>query len=265
MMERISTIAVSAARDAGVLLVDAFHQGKHRTHVKADKSFVTDTDYASDQLIQSHIRGVFPDHVILSEEMDGALEKRIGDEPTWVIDPLDGTSNFIAGIPIFGITIAFVEGGEAKLGLIFDPIHNELFVAQAGEGATLNGEAIHVSSRDEARGAMLFAGRGYKDRDQERHGKIIYALERETTYFRRLGCASVMLSSVAAGRADSVIMTGSKPWDILAGALLVREAGGQATDYCGDPWVPNSPDLVATNGYLHEQIVSITNTDELCL
>ncbi len=252
-----SNIAIKAALEAGVLLREAFPKTK-RVHVKEDNSPVTDTDHASNEIITRHIREAFPDHTILSEEMPGALKATIGNEPTWVLDPLDGTSNFIADIPLFAIAIAYMENREAKMGLIYDPLHNELFLATAGGGATLNGSPIHVSQKASTKGAMLFAGRGYKDRDHDRHGQIIYALEQETTYFRRLGTAAIMLASVAAGRADSVILTGSQSWDVVAGALLIKEAGGRVTDYCGNPWTLDSEDLVSTNGIIHEQLISIT-------
>jgi myo-inositol-1(or 4)-monophosphatase len=109
---------------------------------------------------------------------------------------------------------------------------------------------------------MLFAGRGYRDQDHEQHAKIIYALERQTTYFRRLGVASIMLASVACGRADSVILTGNKPWDVVAGALLITEAGGRITDYCGGPWTLDSDDLVGSNSLIHDELVGITRRQE---
>jgi len=254
-------IAQKAAREAGSLILEAFPCHKN-VQLKEDCSPVTETDHASHELISRLISEQFPGHTILSEEQPGALQTPITNEPTWVLDPIDGTSNFIAGIPLFAVAIAYLENRETKMGLIFDPLHDEMFVAVAGEGATLNGKAIHVSDKPSARGAMLFAGRGYKDRDQDRHGQIIYALEQQTTYFRRLGTAALMLSSVAAGRADSVILTGSKSWDVVAGALLIKEAGGKITDYCGGDWTLDSEDMVATNGRLHDQLVSITKIQD---
>lgn len=221
---------------------------------------MTDTDHTSNEILTKHIKKAFPKHTIISEEMPDALTAVIGNEPTWIFDPLDGTSNFVAGIPLFAIAIAYLEDRIPKMGLIYDALHDELFVAVAGQGATLNGDSIHVSDRPTTKGAMLFAGRGHKDRD--RHGQIIYALEKETTYFRRLGTAAIMLASVAAGRADSVILTGSKSWDVVAGSLLIQEAGGKITDYCGNPWSLDSEDLVATNGHIHNQLISITQKQD---
>ncbi|MEK7620552.1 MAG: inositol monophosphatase family protein [Patescibacteria group bacterium] len=254
-------IAISAAKKAGEFILPMFGS-RENVRLKSDNSPVTDADLGSSEIIKKAISEAFPTHSILCEELPDALSRKVGPEPTWIIDPLDGTSNFIAGIPLFAVVIALVDEGETKIGVIYDPLHDELFVAQAGKGATLNGNPIAVSKKDKTRGAMLFAGRGYRDKDHERHGKIIYALEQQTTYFRRLGCAAVMLASVAAGRADSVILTGNKPWDVVAGALLINEAGGRVTDYCGNPWGIESSDLVATNGIIHEQLIAITREQE---
>jgi myo-inositol-1(or 4)-monophosphatase len=261
MDQKRRDIAIQAAISAGEYLQGVFGSD-HDIRIKSDKSPVTEADTTSNDLIETIIKSAFPNDQILSEEAPDALTRIIDSAPTWVIDPLDGTSNFIANIPIFAVVIAFVENGEPKLGAIYDPLHNDLFVAQANTGATLNGRPIHVSAQNSTRGAMLFAGRGYKNRDHERHGEIIYALEQQTTYFRRLGCASMMLASVAAGRADSVILTGNSPWDVVAGALLIREAGGQVTDYCGKPWTLESYDLVATNDHLHDELIRITREQD---
>jgi len=254
-------VGISAAKTAGEYILSVFGQLQD-VRFKSDNSPVTDADVESSNLIKKIISDAFPNHTILCEESPDALTRTIGLEPTWVIVPLDGTSNFIAHIPLFAVVIGYVVDGKTELGIIFDPLHNDLFVAQAGKGATLNGSPMHVSSKDKVRGAMLFAGRGYRDQDLERHGQIIYALEQQTTYFRRLGSAAIMLASVAAGRADSVILTGNKPWDVVAGALLIAEAGGQVTDYCGNPWNPESSDLVASNGVIHEQLIAITSEQE---
>ncbi|MBI4435774.1 inositol monophosphatase [Candidatus Uhrbacteria bacterium] len=259
-------IGISAAKQAGEYLLSVFGSC-HSVRFKSDNSPVTDADLVSSTIVKKAISEAFPNHSILCEELPDALSRTIGPEPTWVIDPLDGTSNFIANIPLFAVVIGYVVGGETQLGIIYDPLHSDLFVAQAGKGASLNGKPMRVSTKNGVRGAMLFAGRGYRDRDHEKHGQIIYALEQQTTYFRRLGSAAIMLASVASGRADSVILTGNKPWDVVAGALLITEAGGRVTDYCGNPWTVESEDLVATNGLIHDELISITHAQdkEACL
>jgi len=253
-----ATIAIQAVREAGTILKDGFLFGSHEVTQKEDHSPVTDMDYQSSEMICSTLQKTFPSHTILSEESPNALKRTIGNEPTWIIDPLDGTSNFVSHIPLFAITIALVIDQNPVVGVIYDPLHDDLFFAEVGKGAELNGKRMCVSKQTHTKGAMLFAGRGYRDRDKERHGQIIYALEKQTTYFRRLGTAAVMLSCVASGRADSVILTGNNPWDVVAGALLTREAGGRVTDYCGKEWTIESGDMVATNGLIHDEIIKIT-------
>lgn len=254
-------VAISAAKTAGEYILSFFGSSQN-VRFKSDNSPVTDADLGSSAIVKKIISEAFPGHSILCEEAPDALTRKVGLEPTWVIDPLDGTSNFIAHIPLFAVVIAYVVEGKTQIGVIFDPLHNDLFVAQVGKGTTLNGQPVRVSSKSSVRGAMLFAGRGYRDRDHKRHGQIIYALEQQTSYFRRLGAASIMLSSVACGRADSVILTGNNPWDVAAGALLIQEAGGLVTDYCGEPWTLESEDLVATNGHIHDQLIAITRAQE---
>ncbi|NQV90633.1 inositol monophosphatase [Candidatus Uhrbacteria bacterium] len=253
-------VAIDAAKTAGEYLLSQFGID-HNVQYKSDTSPVTEADLESSRLIKELISNAFPTHTILCEELPGALSQKIGPEPTWIIDPLDGTSNFIAKIPLFAVVIALVVNHQTQLGVIFDPLHNDLFVAEKGKGATLNGQPMSVSEKQTVRGAMLLAGRGYRDRDHERHGKIIYTLEQKTTYFRRLGSAAIMLASVASGRADSVILTGNSPWDVAAGSILITEAGGMITDYCGKSWSLESEDLVATNGHIHKELIEITRKE----
>ncbi len=255
--------ASQLARNAGELIIDIQKKGNLDVRRKKDKSFLTRADMQSHELVVRAIQEQYPDHTVISEEDAEDHSVFSEDGPTWIIDPLDGTSNFVHSIPLFGTALAFVDKKKTIFSLFFDPTHDEMFLAKNGGGATLNGKVLSVSDQKNTRGAMMFAGRGYGDKDQERHGKIIFDLERETTYFRRLGSASVMLSLVAAGRADSVILTGNNPWDLVPGALLVEEAGGKVTDYCGNPWTYSSRDLIASNGIIHDGLVA--TTDKNCV
>lgn len=258
-MRKTTLVAASAAREAGRILRQAFEKkGGYGVKYKEHQEPVSLVDFASNDLIIQKLSKAFPTHAILSEEGDRSSEAVIGNTPTWVLDPLDGTTNFINGIPLFAVAIALVENRKPTIGIIYDPVHDELFVAERGGGAFLNGKRLHVTNRDVIRGALMYAGRGYRNRDLVKHGKIIYALEKRTSYFRRLGTAALMLAYVAAGRADSVILTGNKPWDTIAGILLVEEAGGKVTDYCGTKWNLKSGDVVATNKAIHKHLVSIT-------
>lgn len=261
MYEKEADIAISAANEAGEILRSAFKSKRANTVTYKDHHEpVSEADLAANKAIIKRLKKAFPDYLILSEEMDGASDYQMTDAPTWVIDPLDGTSNFLRGLPLFGVTIALVVGKNPVLGLIYDPMQDELFLAQAGGGAWLNGEPIQVSERNRKKPRMLVAGRAHDNESVIRHGHILYALEKTTSYFRRLGSAAIMLCSVASGRTEGVILTGSKSWDTVAGALLVQEAGGKVTDYCGNPWNVNCRDLVATNGLVHEDIVKATKT-----
>lgn len=255
------SVAIAAVKGAGALVKERFGRSNHTT-IKEDNSLVSEADIVAHDYVTRAIAQAFPEDDILSEEQPNALHTPITQHPTWVIDPLDGTSNFLAGIPLFAVAIALVVEGKTQVGVIYDPIHDELFAAEKGKGTTLNGERVFVSGKKVPRGAMLFAGRGYKDEHRKRHAQIISIMEQETTYFRRLGTATIMLAYVAAGRADAVILTGNNPWDTTAGALLVEEAGGHISDYCGHGWTPQSQDLVATNGILHDKLIGITRTIE---
>lgn len=260
-MSQELTTAIEIATSAGALVRERFGKSNH-IRQKEDHSLVSEVDMVSHEYIVGALSRAFPKHAILSEESPGALHTTIEAKPTWVIDPLDGTSNFLSNIPLFAVAIALVEKGQTQVGVIYDPIHNELFCAEKGHGTTLNSAPVFVSKKDVPRGAMLFAGRGYKQGDQQRHANIICALEQQTTYFRRLGSATIMLAYVASGRADAVILTGNSPWDTLAGAFLIEEAGGHTSNYCGHPWEHTSEDLVATNGIMHPKLIEITSVLE---
>ncbi|MFH1405310.1 MAG: inositol monophosphatase family protein [Patescibacteria group bacterium] len=258
-MNEIKSTAEKIVYEAGGLLYDYYHQIKRPIiSYKENNEPVTKADLKSSEIICRYLKKHFPKHKILCEEMPGANEYVISNDPTWIIDPLDGTSNFINKLPFFGITLALIENGETVLGIIFDCLHNEMFTAQKGKGATLNNNPICVSVDKKTKSAILLAGKGYKTKDKVRHGEVIFALEQETTYFRRLGSAALMLAYVACGRANAVILTGNQSWDMLAGVLLIKEAGGTVTDYAGNQWVKHSPDLVGTNGHVHKKIVEIT-------
>jgi len=256
--DTLITVAKESLYGAGEILRQNFRK-KQKVMYKKDSSKVTDIDYACNDLIVGRIKQSFPDHVIFTEESEFALEQTMTHDPTWVIDPLDGTSNFISGIPIFGTMLCYVENEEPIMSAIYDPIHDDFLLAYKGEGATINGKPAGVSKTLVTRGAMMFAGRGYKQFERKRHSEIIMALEQETTYFRRLGSAAIMLASVANAQADAVILTCGRLWDILPGAFLVQEAGGVVTDFSGNPWNIHSHDLVASNGMIHNQLIAITN------
>lgn len=258
MLKRLE-IASTIAKDAGRILMKHY-QKEVAVSYKHKKEPVTAADLESNIFITKKLEKAFPNDYILSEEA-GGLNGGIDERTTWVIDPLDGTSNFLHGIPLFAVTIVLIEKREPVLGIIYDPVHNELITAMKGKGTKLNGKKIPTEKiKPKSSRHMFLAGRGHGGDATKRHGKIILALEKEMPYFRRLGSAASMLSAVATGRADGVILTGSETWDTAAGALMVQEAGGIVTDYCGKPWTIDSIDLVASRGVKHEIITDITKS-----
>jgi myo-inositol-1(or 4)-monophosphatase len=232
MFDRIEQVASSAIQEAGKLIRDRLGSVPFaEVQTKAPFDYVTEVDHASEALITGAIRRVFPDHHIMSEESDNdGLQNGI----TWVIDPLDGTVNFIHTFPFVAISIAVCLDREPLLGWVLDPLHGELFTAKRGGGAYLNGRRLQVSNVKHWRDALV--GTGFP----HRMGKIIdpylncfRAIFQEVSGIRRAGSAALDLAYLAAGRMDAFWEVGLKAWDIAAGALLVREAGGYVTDFWG--------------------------------
>lgn len=231
MQKPVVNVMVRAARQAGNILLR--HMGKLESlsvFEKGPQDYASEVDSLAEAAIIKELRRAHPDVAILAEE-SGAMGKG---RQTFVIDPLDGTSNFLHGIPHFCISIALVENGEPTDGVIFDPLRNEVFSASKGAGATLNDRKIRVADRKDLNGAMLITG--FPPRERARlapHLVAIQSLLGEAEDIRRTGSAALDLAYVAAGRADGYFEAGIKPWDIAAGMLLVREAGGRVCDFRG--------------------------------
>jgi myo-inositol-1(or 4)-monophosphatase len=203
-------------------------------------------------MILSIIKKNFPGDAILAEESGGA----IGSEITWIIDPLDGTTNFFHGLPIFTVSISLQDENEIKGAVIYDPNRNEMFHAVKGEGAFLNGRPIHVSDAQSLSMSLLATGFPYNKR--EVLDFIAETVKRALFHchcLRRCGVATIDLAYVGCGRLDGFFEEGLKPWDISAGILLVREAGGRVTDYSGQPIHPLAKTIVASNEKIHDQIL----------
>ena len=231
MQKPVVNVMVRAARQAGNILLR--YMGKLESlsvFEKGPQDYASEVDSLAEAAIIKELRRAHPDVAILAEE-SGAMGKG---RQTFVIDPLDGTSNFLHGIPHFCISIALVENGEPTDGVIFDPLRNEVFSASKGAGATLNDRKIRVTNRKDLSGAMLITG--FPPRERPRlapHLEAIRVLLGEAEDIRRTGSAALDLAYVAAGRADGYFEAGIKPWDIAAGMLLVREAGGRVCDFRG--------------------------------
>ncbi|RME38112.1 MAG: inositol monophosphatase [Thermoflexia bacterium] len=254
---RIQRTAIAIAHEAGRLIREAFPRRVRSFDLKGDVNPVTETDLAAERLILEHLRAAFPDHRILAEE-GGGDSWAVPGPPVWLVDPLDGTNNFAHGFPHVAVSLALVADGEPLVGIIYDPLRDETFAAVAGGGATLNGEPIHVSSVARLEDAFLATGFPYDrrtapDNNVERMGHFV----RRALGVRRAGAATLDLAYVACGRLDGFWEIRLAPWDVAAGTLLVREAGGRATDFDGTPRCLSGQTIVASNGLIHEQMLEV--------
>lgn len=231
MQKPAVTLMVKAARAAGNVLLRHMYKLDALNVIEKDRmDYASDVDGLAEKEIIKEFRRATPDYAILAEETGSTGHNRF----TWVVDPLDGTSNYLRGIPHYCVSIALVENGEPVHGVIFDPLRNELFTSSRGSGTVLNGKRVRVSERRDINGAMLFTG--FAPRERERASaqlKCIDSLLTEAEDIRRTGSAALDLAYVACGRADAYFEAGVKPWDIAAGALMVREAGGKVCDFRG--------------------------------
>jgi myo-inositol-1(or 4)-monophosphatase len=251
-MEFLQT-AQEAARIGGRVLEE--WGSKFTSREKSPANLVTEADLASEKAIFEFIHGRYPDHRFLGEE---GLSHEEGDSPyRWVIDPLDGTSNYVHRFPYYAVSIGLERGDELIAGAIYDPNRDEMFAATAGGGATLNGEPISVSETEELSRAMCMASLPVKgNRNDPAVQRFLQILEAAQTV-QRTGSAALNLCAVACGRIDAFWSTNLHPWDMAAGVLLVREAGGTVTGTRGDDFTIHRPDLLATNGTaLHEALVA---------
>jgi myo-inositol-1(or 4)-monophosphatase len=244
MLQPAVNIMVKAARAGGNVLLRHMHRLDALNVVEKQRmDYASEVDGLAEAEIVKELRRFHPAYAFLGEE-GGAQGKH---RYTWVIDPLDGTSNYLHGMPHWCVSIALVENGEPLHGVIFDPLRNELFIATRGKGAVLNDKKIRVAERRDIAGAMLITG--FPPRERSRlapHLECVKALMAEAEDLRRTGSAALDLAWVAAGRADAYFEAGVQPWDIAAGALLVREAGGRLCDYRGR--APGRMDVAMASG-----------------
>lgn len=246
-MHPMLNIAVRAARSAGNIIVRSFEQtDKVEVESKGSNDFVTNVDKLAEQAIVEAIQKAYPTHSIIGEEF-GIVEGSDSDYQ-WIIDPLDGTTNFVKGIPHFAVSIALKVKGKLDQAVIFDPIRGELFTASRGKGAQLNGFRIRVKQNKELTGAVLATGFPFKRKEHlASYMNMFQALFIKTADMRRAGSAALDLAYVAAGRIDGFFELGLKPWDTAAGELLVIEAGGLVTDFVGGHNHPKSGNIVASS------------------
>lgn len=244
--------AIQAAEEAGRCLMNLFGNIR-QVNKKGEIDLVTEADLLAEKTILETITGNFPDDSILAEET-GTHENR--SDRTWIIDPLDGTTNFAHGFPFFAVSIGLQVKDEMVLGIVYNPCMKEHFEAVKGEGATLNGKPVKVSEKKDLNSSLLATGFPYSIREDS--GQVIGLLKRiivKAQGIRRAGAAAIDLCYVAAGRLDGFWEQGLKPWDTAAGSLIVQEAGGKLSDYDGNPYSPFQENIVASNPYIFGELV----------
>jgi myo-inositol-1(or 4)-monophosphatase len=245
--------AVGIARESGALL-STFLERKIGFELKGDYDLVTEADRSSERLIVERLRSYFPSHGIVAEEgggHEGTSEFR------WYVDPLDGTTNFAHGFPVFNVTLALEQAGELIAGVVFDPTRQEMFTAEKGGGAYLNNRRIRVSKAGTLQDSLVATGFPSRRRDLNVNIHFYHQLAMVTHGVRRAGAAAIDLAYVACGRLDAFWEFGLNPWDKAAGLLLIREAGGRSSDMRGAPASMQAPTLLADNGLVHEEILQL--------
>jgi myo-inositol-1(or 4)-monophosphatase len=259
-LDRIKQIGVRAAYRAGKIIHQ--HYGKSfRVTKKGIMDLVTEADLSSEKIVIATIQEAFPDHAILAEE-SGASGRQGPD--LWIIDPLDGTTNFAHGLPIFAVSIAYSHHGQMILGVVFNPITGELFSAVRDQGAYLNNEAIRVSATSTVGDSLLVTGFPYTVRSATpsqplaRFARCLTAAQG----IRRLGSAALDLCYVACGRFEGFWEENLKPWDTAAGMLIAAEAGGRVTDFNDRPYQITDKQLLATNTLIHQQMVDLLSIED---
>jgi myo-inositol-1(or 4)-monophosphatase len=245
--------AAAIAREAGAV-ISALAGRRIGFELKGAYDLVTEADRASERLIVGRLRRHFPSHAIVAEE-GGAHEGT--SEYRWYVDPLDGTTNFAHGFPVYNVTLGLERAGELIAGVIYDPTRDEMFQAEKGAGAFLNGQPIHVTKTARIADALCATGFPSRKRHQNVNVHFYYQFAMLSHGVRRAGAAALDLAYVACGRLDCFWEFNLNPWDMAAGVLLVREAGGGCTDMHGEPFDLRGPHVLADNGVLHAPVVEL--------
>jgi myo-inositol-1(or 4)-monophosphatase len=249
--------AIAAARAAGDLLLPYFGAARQVRH-KGPTDLVTEMDSQAEDLVAYLLQEAFPTYGLLGEE---GGERFVSDNPCWLVDPIDGTVNYARGYPLFAVSIGLAQGDDVTLGVVYNPILDELFAAEKGQGATLNGRPIRVSTTAGLDKSLLASGFPYgvwtSEADNTREWRRF--LKRALS-LRSDGCASLDLCHVAAGRLDGYWEWELGPWDMAAGALIVQEAGGQVTQVTGEAFSPYGRGVLASNAHLHAEMLALLAT-----
>ncbi len=248
--------AIETVREAGQILLEKFGR-KIDIHKKGDINLVTEADLASEKLIIERIKSYHPKHAILAEESGDAVLLKGDNKWKWIIDPLDGTTNYAHGYPCFCVTIALEHDGEIVIGVTFDPTRDELFAAEKGIGATLNNKPIRVSDTEKLADALIVTGFPYNFKEKENFAQHLTDFLFYSRGVRRDGSAAIDMAYVACGRFDGFWEEGLNPWDVAAGVLLIEETGGRVSYYDDSPFSIYHPPICADNGLIHGEMLRI--------
>lgn len=260
MAEDLKKTALNAAKAAGAVLKAYYGRVKAIEH-KGDINLVTEADRESELTIVSIIKDAHPHHRILAEETGDSGDPS---SHTWIVDPLDGTTNYAHGYPCFCVSIAVECEGEVIHGVVYDPVREELFTAEKGHGACLNGSPIRVSSTGELNNSLLCTGFPYDVReDMESTIRLFRSFLMKAQAVRRDGSAALDLCYSAAGRFDGFWEQKLYPWDVAAGSLILSEAGGKLSRYRGEPFSIYIPEIIASNGLIHRQMLDVVQSTSL--
>ncbi len=247
--------AIETAREAGQILLERFGR-KINISLKGDINLVTEADLASEKHIIEKIRSHYPKHSILAEESGEAIIES-DSAWKWVIDPLDGTTNYAHGYPCFCVTLALEHRGEIVVGVTFDPTRDELFAAEKGVGAMLNNKPIRVSETEELKDALLVTGFPYDARERENFARHFTGFTHKARGIRRDGSAAIDMAYVACGRFDGFWEEGLHAWDVAAGVLLIEESGGRVSYYDDSKFSIYKPPICASNGRIHTEMLEV--------
>lgn len=247
----MKSFAITTAKKAGRYLLNNFRKGRPSFQRATAKGITTQYDKESDKIIVREISRRYPHHNILTEE-SGLIQRR--SEYTWIVDALDGTTNYMNHNPFFTVSIALKKGENLLLGVVYAPFLQELFVAEKGKRAFVNGKKIQVSKIKSLRGSYFISCEG-GEKTNRRISKINAIFHPLANDLRKLGAASLEAAFVASGRADAYIVTKISPWDVAAGVLLVQEAGGKVTYFNGKKWQARRGDVIFSNGKIHRVVL----------
>ena len=258
MHPMINTAVKAARRAASIINRASFEVDQLRIDRKGHNDFVTEVDKAAENAIIEVLKRAYPDHAILGEESSASANLHDENENVWIIDPLDGTTNFIHGFPQYAISIALQHRDQITQAVIYDPTRNELFTASKGAGAFLNDKRIRVAKRDKLADALIGTGFPYSDLSAlDEYVKMFHLMTQKSAGLRRPGSAALDLAYVAAGRLDGFFEKNLKPWDVAAGALLVSEAGGIIANFSGDADYLYKGDVIAGSPKIFAQMLNV--------